>query len=141
MTPLASFVEQQGGLSAGERIVAEVALSSSLQILLATMKQSGFAEEEEWRAIYPFEPGPEIVHFRTSARGVVPYVELAPTPAGARLPIAEVVAGPRVSDAAANTAEFLLRTKGYKTLLVSDWAAPAPGGDTVAIRRSRTQYV
>ena len=140
LTPLASFVEQRGDLGVADEIIAGIALSNSLQLFLATMKQAGFVEEVEWRAIYHFEPDPGIVQFRASARGVVPYVELSPSPDGCRLSIAEVVVGPRLSDAAAQAVELLLRSRGNRTKILSAWDESDPGPGTVAIRRSRTQY-
>ena len=79
-------------------------------------KDSAWAEEKEWRAVYVMPAGEaDVVQFRASAGVAVPFITLAmgSEPVG-RLPIRRIVQGPAVDpDLGARSLELLLVANGY----------------------------
>jgi hypothetical protein len=90
-------------------------------------KDPSFAEEKEWRAVYVIPHGRfEEVRFRPSNGVAVPYINLnvGTDPAG-KLPIREVVQGPRVdSDTGVRSLELLLAGNGYPDVAITASSIP-----------------
>ena len=92
-----------------------------------SFKDPAWAEEQEWRAVYVVPDGElEGVQFRPSGGVAVPYIslEMGTDPDG-RLPIREIVQGPRVdSDRAVRSLELLLASNGYSDVDITFSAVP-----------------
>jgi hypothetical protein len=90
-------------------------------------KDPAFAEEKEWRAVHVIPNGEfEEVRFRPSNGVAVPYINLriGTDPEG-KLPITEVVRGPRVdSDTAVRSLELLLASNGYPDVAITASSIP-----------------
>jgi hypothetical protein len=90
-------------------------------------KDPSFAEEKEWRAVYVIPHGDfEQIRFRPSNGVAVPYINLkVGTDPEGKLPIREVVQGPRVdSDTGVRSLELLLAGNGYPDVAVTASAIP-----------------
>ncbi len=103
---------------------------------LFSFKNSGYSEEREWRIVTwshtgarngdPSRPLPETIYFRPGEHFVIPYVRLNLSPPDVqpeRLPVAEIVQGPRLQP--------VVGIKGLSTLK-TEW-----GYDAVNIRESK----
>ena len=92
-----------------------------------SFKDPAWAEEQEWRAVRTV-PGDERdgVRFRPHGGIPVPYVTLAiGSDTDGRLPIREIVLGPRAdSETAARSVELLLAKHGYSGVEVSTSSVP-----------------
>jgi hypothetical protein len=92
-----------------------------------SFKDPAWAEEQEWRAVYVVPDGElEGVEFRPSGGVAVPYVslEMGTEPDG-RLPIREIVQGPRVdTDTAVRSLELLLASNGYSEVDITVSSVP-----------------
>jgi hypothetical protein len=92
-----------------------------------SFKDPAWAEEQEWRAVYVVPDGElEGVEFRPSGGVAVPYVslEMGTDPDG-RLPIREIVQGPRVdTDTAVRSLELLLASNGYSDVDITVSSVP-----------------
>jgi hypothetical protein len=92
-----------------------------------SFKDPAWAEEQEWRAVYVVpNGGSEGVRFRPHAGVAVPYVSLAMgTDPGGRLPIRQIVLGPRVdTDTAVRSLELLLARNGYSDVDITVSSVP-----------------
>ena len=92
-----------------------------------SFKDPAWAEEQEWRAVYVVPDGElEGVQFRPSNGVAVPYVrlEMGTEPDG-RLPIREIVQGPRLdTDTAVRSLEMLLASNGYSDVDITVSSVP-----------------
>ena len=103
--------------------VAQVLLSA-----VTSFKAPDFAEEREWRLVcQPYHAADsekinsvhKIVRFRSSERGLVPYVELAPVPPVKTLPIDSIRFGPTQNPELARSAtRLLLDANGFRSVKV-----------------------
>ncbi len=99
----------------------------SLLIVASVIKDSAFAEEEEWRLVsQAYGLGHDRVLFRSGPRLLVPYVLLDLAERGQPLPIKEIVVGP--------TAHQVLEGQAVLGLLIRAKAASR------RVRRSRVPY-
>ncbi|MEE9205724.1 MAG: DUF2971 domain-containing protein [Acidimicrobiia bacterium] len=92
-----------------------------------SFKDPAWSEEQEWRAVYVVPDGElEGVRFRPSGGVAVPYVSLEMgTDPGGRLPIREIVQGPRVDpDTAIRSLELLLASTGYSDVDITVSSVP-----------------
>lgn len=92
-----------------------------------SFKDPAWAEEQEWRAVYLVPNGElEGVQFRPRGGVAVPYVNLPMgTDPDGRLPIREVVLGPRVdTDTAVRSLELLLASNGYPDVDITVSSVP-----------------
>jgi hypothetical protein len=83
------------------------------------LKNSDFAEEEEWRLIHPPPNDASDVDYLPKPTGLFPYVRLKFRPGddSDRLPIRSLWSGPgRLANESGKAAEYLLRSKGYSTV-------------------------
>jgi hypothetical protein len=126
---------------------ARQAVRSLVVGLGAWIKNPAFTEEQEWRAVVqyrgPFSPL-DITDVRLAPRGLIPYCQIRPTstsPIEARLPIKEIVLGPKVSGLQEEAFFTYLAKRGYEA------AEPGSIGrddgverKMVVIRRSRAPY-
>lgn len=90
-------------------------------------KDPSFAEEKEWRAVYVIPHGEfEEVRFRPGNGVAVPYINLTMgVDEEGRLPIIEVVQGPRVdSDTGVRSLELLLASNGYPDAAITASSIP-----------------
>lgn len=107
------------------------AASDLAQVLLSAVtsfKAPDFAEEREWRIVcQPYHLDNDeklnlvhkIVRFRASARGLVPYIELAPYDTSMTLPIYSVRFGPAQNpDLARSATRLLLDANGFRSIKV-----------------------
>ena len=95
--------------------------------LTTGFKDPSFAEEKEWRAVYVIPHGRfEEVQFRPNNGVAVPYIGLnIGTDSERRLPIREVVQGPRVDgDTGVRSLEFLLASTGYSDVAITASTIP-----------------
>jgi hypothetical protein len=92
-----------------------------------SFKDPAWVEEQEWRAVrsVPVDERDEI-HFRPQGGIPIPYVTLAiGNDAHGRLPIREIVLGPRAdSGTAARSVELLLTNHGYSGVEISTSSVP-----------------
>ncbi|MFQ5948420.1 MAG: DUF2971 domain-containing protein [Acidimicrobiia bacterium] len=92
-----------------------------------SFKDPAWAEEQEWRAVYVIPDGElEGVQFRPGGGVAVPYVSLEMgTDPDDRLPIREIVQGPRVdTDTAVRSLELLLAGNGYSDVDITVSSVP-----------------
>jgi hypothetical protein len=126
---------------------ARQAVTSLVVGLAAWIKNPAFTEEQEWRAVVPYR-GPfsplDITDVRLAPRGLVPYCQIRPAaiaPIESRLPIKEIVLGPKINGLQEEAFFTYLAKQGYQA------AEPGRLGrhdgverKMVLIRRSRAPY-
>ena len=90
-------------------------------------KDPAWAEEQEWRAVHVLPHGElEGVQFRPDSGVAMPYISLAMgTGPDGKLPIREIVQGPRVNtDTAVRSLELLLAANGYSDVDITVSSVP-----------------
>jgi hypothetical protein len=92
-----------------------------------SFKDPAWAEEQEWRSVHVLPEGElDDVDFRPIGGIAVPYVSLAMgTDPDGRLPIREIVQGPRVdNETAVRSLELLLVSNGYSDVRITVSSVP-----------------
>ena len=103
--------------------VARALLSQALGICwrrllveIFRLKDPGFREEAEWRFVALPKAGREedLVRFRSTSRGITPYLPIPLAEEGQTLPLGQVTVGPGDNgNLAGRAAEMLLRVRRY----------------------------
>jgi hypothetical protein len=126
MLDLFAEVDPAGAAITAARAQLFAALGEVVGFLFS-FKDPAWAEEREWRAVrsVPVDERDE-VHFRPHEGTPVPYVTLAiGNTANGRLPIQEIVIGPRPdSETAARSVELLLANRGYSGVEITNSSVP-----------------
>lgn len=92
-----------------------------------SFKDPAWAEEQEWRSVYVLPEGElDGVEFRPDGGIAIPYVSLAMgTDPDRRLPIREIVQGPRVdNETSIRSLELLLASNGYSDVEITVSSVP-----------------
>lgn len=92
-----------------------------------SFKDPAWAEEQEWRSVYVLPDGEhDGVEFRPVGGVAVPYVSLAMgTDPDGRLPIREIIQGPRVDkETAVRSLELLMASNGYSDVTITVSSVP-----------------
>jgi len=110
-----------------EVVAVEFATAAGRHITFSIpqLKHEAFREEEEWRLVaYPEDIPTDLVQYRVSTRGLLPYVLVRLSPHKQRLDINRLIVGPTQSDRGMAFATEFMEQKGYKDVSVTHSRAP-----------------